>query len=159
MSYCLECASVLAEQVIDGRLRQRCPACGWTLWEDPKLAVAVVITDGESVLLGRRAQGMRTGQWSMPAGFVDRGERVESAAEREVFEETGLITRVSRLVTVVSEADNPVVLLVFEAEVERVELKATEEMSELRWFGPSALPELAFDHDADILRKWLLSRR
>lgn len=47
---------------------------------DPKLAVAVVIARAGRVLLGRRGANTRApGRWSFPAGFVERGERVEDS--------------------------------------------------------------------------------
>lgn len=159
MSYCLQCGSTLGERVIDRLPRPHCTACGWTLWEDPKLAVAVIVTDGEHVLLGQRAQGERQGQWSLPAGFVDRGEVVEAAAARELMEEIGAAVEVGRLVDLVSEAGNSVVLAVYEAEMRAAQLGPTEEMSQLRWWRITELPPLAFEHDKAILERWARGSR
>jgi len=47
------------------------------------------------VLLIRRSDD---GQWSLPAGAMELGERVDRAVEREVGEETGLVVRAKRMV-------------------------------------------------------------
>ena len=53
------------------------------------------------ILLGRRGPGTREpGKWSFPAGFVERGERIEHAAAREAREETGLDVRPERVLGV-----------------------------------------------------------
>ncbi|HEX5096948.1 MAG TPA: NUDIX hydrolase [Acidimicrobiia bacterium] len=55
-------------------------------------ALATVVyaeRDGEILLL-KRAGGALTGQWFMPGGAVDPGERPEAAARRELLEESGL---------------------------------------------------------------------
>jgi NAD+ diphosphatase len=57
-------------------------------------AIIVLVTDGERALLGRQA-AWPVGRYSTIAGFVEVGESLEDAVEREVFEETGI--RVDRI--------------------------------------------------------------
>ena len=45
---------------------------------------------GLEVLLVRRANPPLQGEWSLPGGMVELGERLETAIVREVLEETGL---------------------------------------------------------------------
>jgi NAD+ diphosphatase len=52
-------------------------------------AIIVLVTDGERALLGRQA-AWPVGRYSTIAGFVEVGESLEDAVEREVFEETGI---------------------------------------------------------------------
>jgi 8-oxo-dGTP pyrophosphatase MutT (NUDIX family) len=52
----------------------------------------VVVGTGETLLITRRARGLRqhAGQWALPGGRRDVGESAEDAALRELREETGL---------------------------------------------------------------------
>ena len=50
------------------------------------------------MLMVRRAVQTGYGLWSMPGGYVDRGEPVETAAAREVEEEAGLLVEVGQLI-------------------------------------------------------------
>jgi 8-oxo-dGTP pyrophosphatase MutT (NUDIX family) len=43
-----------------------------------------------------RPQGKPEGLWALPKGLVDRGERPDATALREVFEETGVPGRLDR---------------------------------------------------------------
>lgn len=153
--YCQRCGAPTQERDIDGRARQVCTACGAVTWLDPKVAVAVVIERDGKVLLGLRAEGTREpGKWSIPAGFIDRGERIEDAAAREMAEETGLDITLGPILTAISDTGDPVILLVYPALSASGDPVAGDDLDEIGWFAPDALPDLAFPHDTDILATW-----
>ncbi len=154
VNYCLHCGAALGTREVDGGPRPACHTCGWIHYEDPKVAVAVLIARDERLLLNRRAIEPGLGAWSFPSGYVNRGERLEEAAAREVREETGLHVEVDALFGVYSYRGNPVVLIVYTADVVGGEPCAGPEVSELDWFAPDALPALAFPHDAGIIAYW-----
>jgi ADP-ribose pyrophosphatase YjhB (NUDIX family) len=56
---------------------------------------------GPEVLLIRRGQPPRLGEWSIPGGRQELGETVRETAVREVLEETGLEIANLRLIDVV----------------------------------------------------------
>ena len=88
--YCPGCAARLEAQDVEGKQRPVCPNCKRVMYYDPKVAAACVVERGLRILMVRRANQPGDGLWSMPGGYVDRGEVVEAAAAREVWEETGL---------------------------------------------------------------------
>ena len=61
--------------------------------------MAVFNAQGE-VLLVQRGRPPRVGQWSLPGGLIDLGEKLAAAAIREVMEETGVAIQVGELITV-----------------------------------------------------------
>ncbi len=54
------------------------------------MGVGVVVLRRASVLLVRRGRAPNAGQWSIPGGAQELGETAETAARRELLEETGL---------------------------------------------------------------------
>jgi 8-oxo-dGTP diphosphatase len=152
--FCLHCGSALDTREQDGYLRPTCPSCGWIHYEDPKVAVAVLVSRDGRLLLNRRAIEPGLGAWSFPSGYVNRGERLEEAAVREVKEETGLDVEIEGLFGVYSERGNPVVLIVYTARSATGEAVAGPEVAEVGWFSPEALPPLAFPHDREIIAQW-----
>lgn len=69
--------------------QRKCPACSGTHFPRTDPVVIMLITRGNSVLMGR-SPGWPDGMYSLLAGFVEPGEPLEAAVRREVFEETGV---------------------------------------------------------------------
>jgi len=67
----------------------------------PIPAVGVICFRGDEVLLIRRGKAPRLGQWSIPGGRVEPGERLADTALRELREETGVEAELLGLVDVV----------------------------------------------------------
>ncbi len=66
-----------------------CPTCGAHHFPRTDPVVIMLITHGNSVLLGR-SPGWPEGMYSLLAGFVEPGETIEAAVRREMFEEAGI---------------------------------------------------------------------
>ena len=98
------------------------------------------------------------GQVHFFGGYVDRGEKVEDAALREVKEETNLDVQLEGLIGIYSEQRDPHVLLVYQANVIESEANSlvaqSEEVSELAFFTWEELPAFAFPVDRHILNDW-----
>ena len=152
--FCAACATPLTMQELDGQHRPVCPRCGRVVYHDPKLATACVVERDGAILMVRRAVETGYGLWSMPGGYVDRGEVVETAAAREVREETGLLVAVRRMIGVFSDAGHPVVVAAYAASETGGILAPGPECLELGYFDDTALPPLAFPRDAEIIRRW-----
>ena len=157
--FCAGCGAPLAMRELDGQCRPVCPACGRVVYYDPKLATACVVEREGAILMVRRAVETGYGRWSMPGGYVDRGEVVEMAAAREVWEETGLVVAVRQLVGVFSDAGHPVVVAAYAASETGGILAPGPECLELGYFADAALPPLAFPRDAEIIRQWRAMQR
>ena len=67
----------------------------------PWVGVGVVVWRGDRVLLVRRGNPPRLGQWGLPGGAQEIGETLFEAARREVFEETGVKIRPTAIITAV----------------------------------------------------------
>lgn len=85
------CARCGAQTVMaQGGWQRRCPACSGAHFPRTDPVVIMLITHGNSVLMGR-SPGWPAGMYSLLAGFVEPGETLEAAVRREVFEEAGVI--------------------------------------------------------------------
>jgi ADP-ribose pyrophosphatase YjhB (NUDIX family) len=154
MRYCPQCTTVLDAQQIAGRQRPHCGNCGYTYFEDPKVAVGVVATKDGRILLVQRNHEPKMGEWSFPSGFVDAGERVEEAAVREVREEAGVEVALQGLLGVYSRAGERVIFIAYAGEVIDGEAAPGDEAIAVDYFDPDRMPAPAFPHDGQIVRDW-----
>lgn len=152
--FCPYCAVELGIKYIDGKQLQICPSCKQVMYYDPKLTTTAIVEQDLKVLFVKRATPPGIGLWSLPGGYVDRGEIVEEAACREVFEETGLSIKIGNIVGIYSEKGNPVVLITYDSVVTGGTLTPGPEVLDAQFFAPTNLPELAFPRDNRILINW-----
>lgn len=69
--------------------QRRCPACGAQHFPRTDPVVIMLVTRGNSTLIGR-SPGWPEGTYSCLAGFMEPGETLEAAVRREVAEETAI---------------------------------------------------------------------
>jgi NAD+ diphosphatase len=85
--FCAACGA--ASQVAQAGWQRICPACGTHHFPRTDPVVIMLVTRGNSLLMGR-SPGWPDGMYSLLAGFVEPGETLEAAVRREVFEEAGV---------------------------------------------------------------------
>ncbi len=124
-------------------------------------ADGVVEKDG-AILLVKRGRPPFEGKHALPGGFVAAGATAAEAIMREVREETGLRTRVVRLLGVYSDPERDprghTVSAVFVLEMTGGRLKGGDDAAEAAFFGIGKLPPLAFDHEK-VVAGYLKKRR
>lgn len=152
--FCPLCGTSTTDAPLFGRLRARCPNCGWIHFEDPKVAAGVLVEEDGRVLLTRRANPPHGGEWSLPAGFVDAHEDPAEAAARECLEETGLVVRITGLVDVIAGREHEHgadFVIVYRAIVTGGSLQAGDDADEAAFFPRASLPPLAFNATKKVL--------
>lgn len=116
------------------------------------------------ILLVRRANPPFQGDWAFPGGFVDLGEDLETAVNREVREETGLSGMEFRQFRSYGDPRRDprghTVSVVHVAETSGCPppVAGADDASDARWFRLDSLPEMAFDHRL-ILDEIMVTRR
>jgi len=156
--FCPECGSSLVERLRDGRLRPVCEHCGYVLYINPTVAAGVLAERAGKVALVRRAVDPGKGKWGLPAGYLEGDETAEQGAIRECLEETGLEVAITDLIDVYSfgkETERTGVLIVYAAQVIGGALRAGDDASDARFFGPLELPDdIAFSTHRRALADW-----
>ena len=140
-------------------------------FEKPSVTVDIILftlKDNElKVLLVKRKLEPFKDQWAIPGGFVKIKESLEEAAKRELVEETGVRDiYLEQLYTFGDPERDPrtrVITVAYFALIssKNLKLKATTDVSDVKWFSAYNPPKLAFDHkkimDYAIKRlKWKL---
>ncbi|HEU5402562.1 MAG TPA: NUDIX hydrolase [Terriglobales bacterium] len=107
----------------------------------PIVGVGAVIVDGGRALVVRRGTEPLKGQWSIPGGMLELGEKLREGITREVKEETGLEVEVFDVLDVFDsifpDSDGRTqyhyVLIDFLCRPRGGELRAGSDVSEVKW--------------------------
>jgi 8-oxo-dGTP diphosphatase len=126
-------------------------------YERPSVTTDLVVfsvREGKlNALLIKRGVVPFKGGWALPGGFVNIDESIDEAAKRELQEETGVKDIFLEQLYTWGEVDRDprgrVITVSYFALVKdnEVELKASTDAAEVKWFDVNKLPKLAFDHD------------
>ncbi len=143
--YCPSCGRVLELEVIEGKERKSCPACGFIDYKNP-LPVAVAITVKEKkFLLIKRGIAPRKGTGGNPSGFIEVGETPEEASLRELKEETGVSGQIVRLVGVFRIKDEEIygdmLVVTYLIKAGDEEIAHGDEVEDARFFDITELPD------------------
>ena len=99
--FCPSCATPLAWVSLaeDGgnTTRLRCPACGYTHWNNPTPVLAAVVELGGKILLAQNAAWPGK-MFALITGFMEAGESPQDGIRREIKEETNLNTQTLSLI-------------------------------------------------------------
>lgn len=131
-----------------------CGTCRRITFRNPVVGVAVVLTDGDRVLLGRRRRGPYAGRWCIPCGYVEWDEDVRAAARREMREETGLDVEVGAVCAVHSnfhDRARQTVGIWFWGRICGGALCPGDDLDRIEYFAVEHPPALAFPTDAQVL--------
>ena len=151
IKFCDQCGKALQKLNLEGIQRLYCKNCERIVYADPKIAAVILVHKQNLLLLVKRAIEPHFGKWSFPSGYVDRGEKVEVAARREVKEETTLTVKINKLQGVYSGI-GPVILAVYQATpLDDNDPIPNHETLEVAWFDINPLPYLPFPHDDNII--------
>lgn len=122
---------------------------------------AIAVNDDRQVLLVKRAPNMHNGgKFTIPGGFLDRGEDSKQGTLRELKEETGYDGEIVSLFRINENPNRPKedrqnVDFIFLVKVVSGQSNINEEVTNILWFSKDKLPkeeEFAFDHRDSILK-------
>lgn len=122
-----------------------CPSCRYHQYPRVNPCIITIITRGDDEILLAKSVHNKTNMYGLIAGFVEVGETLEEAVQREAFEEVGL-----RLKNVQYMSSQPWpfpsnLMVAFRAEYESGEIKLQEEeIADAQFFKIDQLPEIPF---------------
>ncbi len=119
----------------------------------------ILISENETsteILLIERKFDPYQNCWALPGGFIEMDENIETAARRELFEETNI--EIDKLIQFRTYGDlnrdprGRVVSVIYYAFVDSklITPKAGDDAKNAKWFDIKSLPDLAFDHNQII---------
>jgi ADP-ribose pyrophosphatase YjhB (NUDIX family) len=132
--------------------------------EHPIIGVGAVIVESGRVLLVRRDTEPLRGEWSVPGGMLELGEKLRDGVRREALEETGVRVEPGEVLDVfdsiftdgLGKTQYHYVLIDYLCRVISGEAQAGSDVSDVRWVSLEALPAMGLREPVDqVVRKGL----
>lgn len=122
---------------------------------------AVMVHEGHALVVRRATEPLK-GEWSIPGGVLELGEKLREGVAREVLEETGLEVEAGEVLevfdSIFSDPEGKTqyhyVLIDFLCRVIGGELRAGSDVSEARWVESAGLEALGVrERTVAVIRK------
>lgn len=130
--------------------------------EQPLIGVgAVIVSAGRALLVRRNTEPLR-GEWSVPGGLLELGERLRDGVRREALEETGLEVEPGEVLDVfdsiftdpLGRTQYHYVLVDYLCRPLAGEARAGSDVSDVRWVALEALPAMGLRQTVEqVVRK------
>lgn len=163
MKFCSQCSAPVRLRVPPGDTLERhvCDACHAIHYQNPRMVVGCVVEWDDRVLLCRRAIEPRHGLWTVPAGYLEKGETIEQGAERETLEEANARIEIGPLYAVYNIPHIGQVYLLFRARLLDANVHPGAETLEVRLYNETEIPwdQLAFATVRNTLQHYFSDRR
>src|SRR5580693_234552 len=132
--------------------------------EHPIIGVGAVVVQAGRVLLVRRDTKPLRGEWSVPGGMLELGEKLRDGVRREVEEETGLLVAPGEVLDVfdsiftdtLGRTQYHYVLIDYLCKPLSGEAHAASDVSDVRWVSSEALPAMGLRESIEqVVKKGL----
>ena len=132
--------------------------------ERPVIGVGAVIVAGGRVLLVRRDTDPLRGEWSVPGGVLELGEKLRHGVRREALEETGVVVEPVEVLDVfdsiftdgLGRTQYHYVLIDYLCRPISGEARPGSDVSDVRWVAAEALPAMGLREVTEqVVRKGL----
>lgn len=133
--------------------------------EHPIIGVGAVIVEGGRALLVRRNTEPLRGEWSVPGGVLELGEKLRDGVRREALEETGVEVEAGEVLDVcdsiftdgLGQTQYHYVLIDYLCRPISGHAQAGSDVSDVRWVSADALPAMGLRESIEqVVRKGLL---
>lgn len=163
MKFCSQCGAPVTLRVPPGDTLERhvCNACHVIHYQNPRMVVGCIVEWDDRVLLCRRAIEPRHGLWTVPAGYLEKGETIEQGAERETLEEANARVEIGPLYAVYNIPHIGQVYLLFRARLLDASVHPGAETLEVGLYTETEIPwdQLAFATVRNTLQHYFSDRR
>ncbi|SCG14832.1 8-oxo-dGTP diphosphatase [Micromonospora echinofusca] len=117
--------------------------------QPPRIGIGVFVLRNGRFLMGLRKGAHGQGTWSLPGGHLEHGESFDEAAQREVWEETGVEIRNTRFGAITNDLFEErlhyvTIWMVSDFHHGVAEVREPDKFTDLRWVGTDDLPDPLF---------------
>ena len=158
IDYCCKCGAETEIKIPEGDNKPRAvctftDSCGHIHYQNPLVVVECIPECDGQILLCKRDISPRRGFWTIPGGFMEKGESLEECAIRETREEAGATVEITGLQGIYSTTFNDQVHVVFRGRMVNRAFHAGDETQTVKLFSWADIPwdDLAFEVTKEAL--------
>ena len=160
MKFCPYCGNRLSLKKNEGRERLYCNDGHRFVYQNPIPAATGLIFDKEKrILLVLRGRDPSKNQWCLPGGFVETDETPIHAAERELFEETGINVSKPTLIDINFQKSlfykTSILIIGYHFAEYSGTPTAGDDAEDVRFFSLDNLPKLAFTSHMELIETYI----